>query len=138
MPDRACPQPARAASGGMLRTAALLGGFTLGSRLLGLARDNYMPLLIVSTYLSCIAAFYGSVYVVCKESKKAGVTSFIAAVVNLVVHFALITWLGLHAAVISTFVSFLVLTLYRAYDINKHYYKMVRHWWGLQSRLQFS
>ncbi|MFR8274924.1 MAG: hypothetical protein ACLU98_00715 [Desulfovibrio fairfieldensis] len=29
MPDRACPQPARAAWGGMLRTAALLGGFTL-------------------------------------------------------------------------------------------------------------
>ncbi len=85
---------------------------------------NYMPLLIVSTYLSCIAAFYGSVYVVCKESKKAGVTSFIAAAVNLVVHFALITWLGLHAAVISTFVSFLVLTLYRAYDINKHYYRI--------------
>lgn len=46
MPDRACPQPARAASGGMLRTAALLGGFTLGSRLLGLARDMGMAWLL--------------------------------------------------------------------------------------------
>ncbi len=85
---------------------------------------NYMPLLIVSTYLSCLAAFYGSIYVVCKESRKAGITSFVAAVVNLVVHFALINYIGLHAAVISTFISFLVLTLYRAYDINKHYYKI--------------
>lgn len=46
MPDRACPQPARAASGGMLRTAALLGGFALGSRLLGLARDMGMAWLL--------------------------------------------------------------------------------------------
>lgn len=88
------------------------------------AAIEYMPLLIVSTYLSCMAAFYGSIYVAAKESKKAGVTSFVAAIVNLVVHFGLITWLGLHAAVISTFVSFLVLTLYRAYDINQHYYRI--------------
>ena len=46
MPDRVCLQPARAASGGMLRTAALLGGFTLGSRLLGLARDMGMAWLL--------------------------------------------------------------------------------------------
>lgn len=85
---------------------------------------EYMPLLIISTYLSCLAAFYGSIYVACKASKKAGTTSFVAAIVNLVVHFALIYQIGLHAAVISTFVSFLILTIYRAYDINKNYYKI--------------
>ena len=85
---------------------------------------NYMPLLIVSTYLSCIAAFYGSIYVACKASKKAGLTSFFAAVINLAVHFALIKSVGLHAAAISTFVSFLVLTLYRAIDINLNYYHL--------------
>ena len=85
---------------------------------------NYMPLLIVSTYLSCIASFYGSIYIACKESKKAGISSMLAAVVNLVVHFALINFIGLNAAVVSTFVSFLVITLYRAYDINKYHYKL--------------
>ena len=83
---------------------------------------NYMPLLIVATYLSCLAAFYGSIYVACRASKKAGTTSFLAAVVNLAVHFALIKFVGLYAAAISTLVSFLVLTIYRAVDINKHYY----------------
>ncbi|WP_288956667.1 murein biosynthesis integral membrane protein MurJ [uncultured Desulfovibrio sp.] len=40
------PQSARAAPGRMLRTAALLGGFTLVSRLLGLARDMGMAWLL--------------------------------------------------------------------------------------------
>lgn len=85
---------------------------------------NYMPLLIVSTYLSCIASFYGSIYIACKESKKTGISSMLAAVINLTVHFALIKYIQINAAVISTFVSFLVITLYRAYDINKHHYKL--------------
>lgn len=89
---------------------------------------NYMPLLIVSTYLSCIASFYGSIYIACKESKKTGVSSMIAAVINLVVHLLLINFIGVNAAVISTFISFLVITIYRGYDINKNHYHIHYNW----------
>lgn len=85
---------------------------------------QYMPILIISTYLSCFAAFYGSIYVGAKASSKAGTTSFASAIVNLIIHFVLIKSIGLYAGVISTFVSFLFLCVYRAYDINKNYYKL--------------
>ncbi len=85
---------------------------------------NYMPLLIISTYLSCIASFYGSIYIACKDPKKTGFSSIIAAIVNLIVHFSLIRLVGLYAAAISTFISFLVLTLYRGIDIQLHHYQI--------------
>lgn len=83
---------------------------------------NYMPTLILATYLSCFASFLGGIYVSCKASKNVGISSVFAAVINIVVHLGLIRFIGIHAAGISSAIAFLSLTIYRAIDINKKFY----------------
>ena len=86
---------------------------------------QYMGLLIVATFLSCISSYYGSLYIAAKAPKGISSSSIIAAIVNVVVHFALINWLGIYAAVISTVVAYIVIVAYRVVDIQKNYFKLM-------------
>ncbi len=83
---------------------------------------NYMPLLIVATYLSCFASFLGSIYVACKASRSVGISSIGSAIINIIIHLVLIDKIGIQAAGVSSVCAFLSLTIYRAIDINKHFY----------------
>lgn len=53
-------------------------------------------------------------------TKQVVTTSFIAAVINLVVDLVLIHFIGLYAAVISTAVAYLSMAIYRHYDLKKY------------------
>ena len=83
---------------------------------------DLMPMFVLATFLSCFSSFLGSIYVACKASKKVGSSSVAAATINIVVHLLTINTIGLYAAGFSSIVAFLVITIYRAIDINKHFY----------------
>jgi O-antigen/teichoic acid export membrane protein len=85
---------------------------------------QYVPTLIISTYIYCFAQFFSSIYIAIKASKNMSISTTIAAAVNIFINLILIHFIGLQAAVISTLISNLLLALYRYYDLNKHYYKM--------------
>lgn len=53
-------------------------------------------------------------------TKQVATTSFIAAVINLVVDLVLIHFIGLYAAVISTAVAYLSMAIYRHFDLKKY------------------
>lgn len=44
--------------------------------------------------------------------------------INIIVHLVLIEFIGLYAAVISTFVAFFVMSIYRLVDVSKRYIKV--------------
>lgn len=62
----------------------------------------------------------GSVYVALKKSKEIAKTSIFAAIINLVVNIALIKFIGLYAASISTLVAFAATSIYRYIDVQKY------------------
>lgn len=78
-----------------------------------------VPILILSIMLSMLAQFIGGIYIAKMESKKNGVTTAMAAVINIIVHLCLVKYIGLYAATISTLISYGILVLVRFFDIRK-------------------
>jgi O-antigen/teichoic acid export membrane protein len=62
----------------------------------------------------------GSIYVALKKSKEIAKTSTYAAIINLAVNIALVRFIGLYAASISTLVAFLAMSIYRYVDVQKY------------------
>ena len=79
-----------------------------------------MPVLFLAMFFHCMSAFLGGIYIALKETKSVGITTVIAAVCNLAIDIMLINVIGLFAASGSTLVSYLLLFLYRLYDLRKH------------------
>ena len=77
------------------------------------------PILIIAFLLSMLSRFIGGIYVAQMKAKENGITSAIAAVVNVLINLALISKIGLFAASISTLVAYLVLFLIRYIGLRK-------------------
>lgn len=80
----------------------------------------YIPMLIISIFFSNISGFYGGIFSAKKDTKVMGTTTIISAVVNIVFNLMLIKYIGIHAAVLSTFISSFLVCIYRKYKLNKY------------------
>ena len=80
----------------------------------------YIPIGVFAVFMNCLVSVYSAIYVAKKMTKQVATTSFIAAVINLVVDLVLIHFIGLYAAVISTAVAYLSMAIYRHYDLKKY------------------
>lgn len=83
-----------------------------------------VPISIVGSLFNVIVGLISVIYVAEKNTKAIASTSIVSAVINIIVHLVLIKFIGLYAAVISTFVAFFVMSIYRMIDINKKYFKV--------------
>lgn len=81
---------------------------------------NQMPILVLGMFFYSIASYLGGIYVGKKMTKSVGMTTLVAAVINLITCFLLIKIIGLYAASISTLISYIVLTIYRMIDIKRN------------------
>jgi O-antigen/teichoic acid export membrane protein len=79
-----------------------------------------IPILLLSTIFSIFVSLMGSIYVALKKSKEIAKTSTYAAIINLAVNIALVRFIGLYAASISTLVAFLAMSIYRYVDVQKY------------------
>ena len=80
----------------------------------------YLPVLILGTIFNTVVSFYSAIYVAKKLTRQVANTSIFAAVINLVVLFALIWFIGIWAAAISTVVAYGAMAAYRHYDMKKY------------------
>lgn len=83
-----------------------------------------VPISIVASLFNVVVGLVSVIYVAKKNTKAIANTSIVSAIINIVIHLALIKFVGLYAAVISTLASFFVMSIYRIYDINKKYFKI--------------
>jgi O-antigen/teichoic acid export membrane protein len=81
----------------------------------------HIPILLIAMLFSGMAATLGSIYIAYGRTKDISITTALAGVCNIVVHFALLNKFKLFAASISTLVSFAALFLYRGIAIRKFY-----------------
>lgn len=81
---------------------------------------NYIPILILATFFSCLMSFLSSIYIATKNTKKLARISLISAAINILVHLLLIRYIKLYAACLSTIIAYLVVLIYEFVDIYKY------------------
>ena len=79
-----------------------------------------IPILIIATMFNILVSYLGSIYVAKKLTKEIAKTSFIAAIINAVINIALIKFIGLYAASLSTLVAWGAMFIYRFIDSKKY------------------
>jgi O-antigen/teichoic acid export membrane protein len=78
-----------------------------------------MPILIVGNLFYGMSAYLGGIYVAHLKTKSVGVTTIVAAAINLIVDIVSIPVIGLYAASLALVVSYLFLWVYRMLDVQK-------------------
>lgn len=72
-----------------------------------------IPLLIVAMFFFTISSYFGGIYIAHKKTVSVGITTMIAALINIVIDLALIKAIGIWAGSISTLVSYFAIYLFR-------------------------
>lgn len=78
-----------------------------------------MPILFIAMLCSSMSSYLGGIYIAHKSTKSVGITTVIAAIINVIVNLVFIKLIGITAASISTLISYFILMLYRMKDIKK-------------------
>ncbi len=81
---------------------------------------QYVPLLLLGSIFQSYATFFGAIYTSARKNTSVATTTFMAAVVNIVLNAALIPWIGVQGAVIATAVSYCVVFIFRMIDSQKY------------------
>lgn len=79
-----------------------------------------IPILLIAVIFQILVGLYSAVYIALKKSSTIARTTIAGAIINVFVNLALINFIGLYAASISTLVSYASTALYRRIDINKY------------------
>lgn len=80
----------------------------------------YIPIMVIGVFFNVIVGIYSAIYVAKKLTKQVMNTSLIAAVLNIILTVGLIPLFGLYAAAGATALAFLVMAIFRHYDVKKH------------------
>lgn len=80
---------------------------------------NQIPVLFVAMFFFSMSTFLGGIYVAYMQSRSVGITTMVAAAINLVTDIGTIRWIGLYAASGSTLVSYIFLFIFRIIDVQK-------------------
>ena len=83
-----------------------------------------VPISIIGSLFNVVVGLVSVIYVAKKNTKAIASTSIVSAVINIIVHLVLIKFIGLYAAVISTFMAFFIMSIYRLIDVSKRYFKV--------------
>lgn len=107
----------------MIGVTALLIAFTPVIFMLLIKGDysgayTQMPILILANFFYCMSAFQGGIYIAHKKTKSVGITTIVAAIINLLIDFIFIKKLGIAAGSISTLVAYFVLYIFRIIDVQ--------------------
>lgn len=76
-----------------------------------------IPILLMAAYFSAISAFIGGIYIAHKRTKNIGITTLVAAGINLSIDLIFVNKIGIYAASISTLVSYVWLAVYRMINV---------------------
>ena len=79
---------------------------------------EYVPLLSVSTIISCYASFFSVVYTVGAKTNKVFITTALGAATNLLFNFILVKPLGMQGIAIGTCLGYFAVLLIRARDMK--------------------
>lgn len=79
-----------------------------------------IPIYMIASVCQVFQGLYSVIYVAKKNTKEIAKSTVVSAVINVAVHLALITTIGLYAASISTLVAYFTLCVWRYFDLKKY------------------
>lgn len=79
-----------------------------------------IPIYMIASVCQVFQGLYSVIYVAEKKTKEIAKSTVVSAMINCVVHLALINFIGLYAASISTLASYLFLCIWRYFDLKKY------------------
>jgi len=82
---------------------------------------KYIGILLVAALFNACALFWSAGYHGAKRTKVIFITSFVGALVNVVVNLILIKYIGLYAVVISSLIAFLAVWFIRVVASNRYF-----------------
>lgn len=82
---------------------------------------RYAPFLLLSVLFSSLSAFLGSQYVAAKDTMSVFKTTILGAVVNILLNFIFVPFIGLNGVGIGSLLSFLIVWLVREIDLQKYF-----------------
>lgn len=85
---------------------------------------SLVPILLLASLFNVVVGLVSVIYIANKNTKAIASTSIFSAICNIVTHLCLIKFVGLYAAAISTLVSFVIMSIYRYFDVKKRYFKI--------------
>ena len=80
----------------------------------------YIPFILISVYFSCLASFSSGIFSAYKDTKILATTTYVVALVNLIIDFLLINKIGLFAPILGTLISYMIVWIYRNYKLRKY------------------
>ena len=80
---------------------------------------NQIPVLILAMFYCAMASYYGGIYIAHKKTTSIGISTIIAAVINLTIDFVLVKSIGIWAGSVSTLVAYMMLYYYRMVNVRK-------------------
>ena len=81
---------------------------------------KYIPILAISVYFTNMSNFYGGIFAAYKNTKIMGSTTFVAAIINILINLIFIPKFGIYAVSFSTLISNFVVYVYRRYKILEY------------------
>lgn len=79
----------------------------------------YVPILLASAAFSAIASYFGTMYGALKKSVNNMLTTASGAIVNIIVNVLAIPVIGVWGAVIGTLLTYVVISMFRMYDVKR-------------------
>lgn len=77
---------------------------------------KYIPLLALAILFNTFATYYANNYIILKKTKDIMKTTFIAAVLNIIISIITIPYIGIYGAILSTIISYMAVWLIRVFD----------------------
>lgn len=85
---------------------------------------NQVPLMMIGSIFNVVVGLISAIYVAKKNTKAIASTSIISATINIVVSILLVNFIDLYAASIASLSAYLIMSIYRVYDIKKRYFEI--------------
>ena len=80
----------------------------------------YIPPLVIGTVFNVAICLYSQIYLAKKMSKQVASTTITGAIINILINIVFIKYIGLFAAAISTMISYMVMAIFRHFDLKKY------------------
>lgn len=79
-----------------------------------------IPLILIAIFLYCLCSFMGGIYVAFMKTANVGITTIVAAGINVILCVILIPSIGLYGASFAMILSFSFLFLFRFFDLRAY------------------
>lgn len=81
---------------------------------------NYIPPLILGNLFNAMANVIGGIYIAKKDTKNVAQSTMMSALINICINIIFIRKFGLWATTMSTLISYIILTIYRYFNVKKY------------------